>query len=119
MGKIASNGLPTHCIREVFVHGAAAKEDPNPLFPCGVCESMFKRISKDVQEHNQRVGDLTLYMFDQIDHPKKLVCMNFHEISHRQGTMFKKFVEEDLRGGPEDDWDYDEEMNVGSGGEEQ
>jgi hypothetical protein len=88
-------GLPTSCIREVFVHGGVHDgEDPNPLFPCGVCENMFRRISKDViKEHG---ADVMLYMFNSGDNPTKLVCLPVTEISHRAGSAWKKFLEEDV-----------------------
>lgn len=98
MGVIASMGLPTTCIREVFVHGGAHNgEDPNPLFPCGVCENMFRRVSKDVQKAHG--GDVMLYMFDQESNPRKLVSIPILEISHREGSSFRRFVAEDLREG--------------------
>lgn len=96
LGMLASMGLPTHCVREVFVHGDTHDgADPNPLFPCGVCENMFRRVSKDVQKLYG--GDVMLYMFDQYVAPKKLVSLPVSEMSHRAGSHFKRFVEEDLR----------------------
>lgn len=96
LGKLASNGVPTHAIREVFVHGSQHNnDDPNPLFPCGVCENMLRRISKDVQK--EYGAELMLYMFDAVNAPKKLVVIPFSEISHREGAMFRRFVEEDLK----------------------
>lgn len=96
LGMIACEGLPTTCIREVFVHGGVHNsEDPNPLFPCGVCENMFRRVSKDVQKAHG--GDVMLYMFDQEANPRKLVALPVSEISHREGSHFRKFVAEDLR----------------------
>ncbi|TPP48723.1 A distinct subfamily of CDD/CDA-like deaminases protein [Leishmania donovani] len=93
MGKLASLGVPTWGVREVFVHGRAAKE-PNPLFPCGVCENMLRRVTKDVLAHYG--GDVTLYMFDATT-PRKIVFLTIPEISNRDGANFKKFVAEDLR----------------------
>lgn len=95
LGKIASMGLPTWCIREVFCHGTAHNgEDPNPLFPCGVCENMLRRISKDVRK--QHGAEVMLYMFDAESNVRKLVCIPVSEISHRDGTSFRRFVEEDV-----------------------
>lgn len=97
LGKLASMGLATCNIREIFVHGDMHNnEDPNPLFPCGVCENMLRRITHDVQK--EYGGDVTLYMFDQVRDPKKLVCIPVQEISHREGSNFKRFIQEDLRG---------------------
>ncbi|CAG9584149.1 conserved hypothetical protein [Leishmania major strain Friedlin] len=93
MGKLASLGVPTWGVREVFVHGMAATE-PNPLFPCGVCENMLRRVTKDVLAHYG--GDVTLYMFDATT-PRKIVFLPIPEISNRDGANFKKFVAEDLR----------------------
>jgi hypothetical protein len=96
LGKIASIGVPTHAIREVFVHGDTHNgDDPNPLFPCGVCENMFRRIMHDVQK--KYGGEVQLFMFDAVTNPRKLVCLPVQEISHREGASFKRFVEEDLR----------------------
>eukprot|EP00672_Neobodo_designis_P028901 CAMPEP_0174835510 /NCGR_PEP_ID=MMETSP1114-20130205/5443_1 /TAXON_ID=312471 /ORGANISM="Neobodo designis, Strain CCAP 1951/1" /LENGTH=589 /DNA_ID=CAMNT_0016069461 /DNA_START=191 /DNA_END=1960 /DNA_ORIENTATION=+ len=96
LGALASMGLPTTCIREVFVHGGVHNsDDPNPLFPCGVCENMFRRVSKDTQKKHG--GDVMLYMFDQETNPKKLVSIPVAEISHREGSSFRRFVTEDLR----------------------
>jgi hypothetical protein len=36
-------------------------------------------------------------MFDQETAPKKLVSIPIAEISHREGSSFRKFVAEDLR----------------------
>lgn len=96
LGRLASMGLPTDSIREVFVHGDTHNgEDPNPLFPCGVCENMFRRVSKDVMKKHG--GDVMLYMFDAYDNPKKLVTIPISEISLRAGSVFRRFVEEDLK----------------------
>jgi hypothetical protein len=96
LGMIASQGLPTTCIREVFVHGTAHNsEDPNPLFPCGVCENMFRRVSKDVQKLHG--SDVMVYMFDQQTNPRKLVALPISEISHREGSQFRRFLTEDVR----------------------
>lgn len=96
LGKLASMGVPTHAIREIFVHGDTHNgDDPNPLFPCGVCENMFRRINGDVQK--KYAGDVQLYMFDAVSNPRKLVCLPVQEISHRDGASFKRFVSEDLR----------------------
>ncbi|KAH9578052.1 Deaminase [Trypanosoma melophagium] len=96
MGKLASMGLPTNSVREVFVHGEnkGIEKDPNPLFPCGVCENMLRKVTQDVyQAHG---GNVVLYMFDSTENPKKLVSLPINEISHRDGSGFKKFIE-DLR----------------------
>eukprot|EP00455_Lapot_gusevi_P007698 TRINITY_DN13290_c0_g1_i4.p2 TRINITY_DN13290_c0_g1~~TRINITY_DN13290_c0_g1_i4.p2 ORF type:complete len:104 (+),score=16.64 TRINITY_DN13290_c0_g1_i4:246-557(+) len=94
-------GLATCNLREIFVHGDMHNnEDPNPLFPCGVCENMLRRITHDVQK--EYGGDVTLYMFDQVREPKKLVCIPVQEISHREGSNFKRFIQEDLRSGEDD-----------------
>jgi hypothetical protein len=95
LGKLASMGVPTDAVREVFVHGDSHKsEDPNPLFPCGVCENMFKRITGDVQRRHG--GDVQLYMFDAVRNVRRLIMMPVHEISHRSGAHFKRFMQ-DLR----------------------
>ncbi|CUE70571.1 CDD/CDA-like deaminase, putative [Bodo saltans] len=101
LGKLAAMGLATCNLREIFVHGDMHNnEDPNPLFPCGVCENMLRRITHDVQK--EYGGDVTLYMFDQVREPKKLVCIPVQEISHREGSNFKRFIQEDLRSGEDD-----------------
>lgn len=98
MGQLASLGLPTTAVREVFVHGAPFHgEDPNPLFPCGVCENMLRRISKDLMKELGHT--LMLYMFDRAVAPSQLVGMPVTEISHRDGATFKRFVAEDLKEG--------------------
>ncbi|KAG5464442.1 hypothetical protein LSCM1_00629 [Leishmania martiniquensis] len=94
MGKLASLGVPTWCVREVFVHGTSLMKESNPLFPCGVCENMLQKVTKDVQSHYS--GDVTLYMFDATI-PRKIVFLTIPEISNRDGANFKKFVAEDLR----------------------
>lgn len=94
MGKLASLGVPTWGVREVFVHGTNVKKEANPLFPCGVCENMLQKVTKDVMSHYG--GDVTLYMFDAT-HPRKIVFLTIPEISNRDGASFKKFVAEDLR----------------------
>ncbi|KPA81740.1 hypothetical protein ABB37_04031 [Leptomonas pyrrhocoris] len=94
MGKLASLGVPTWGVREVFVHGMNIKKEANPLFPCGVCENMLQKVTKDVMSHYG--GDVTLYMFDAT-HPRKIVFLTIPEISNRDGANFKKFVAEDLR----------------------
>ncbi|CAJ1038692.1 putative A distinct subfamily of CDD/CDA-like deaminase [Leishmania utingensis] len=94
MGKLASLGVPTWGVREVFVHGMASKKEANPLFPCGVCENMLQRVTKDVLAHYG--GDITLYMFDATT-PRKIVFLPIPEISNRDSANFKKFVAEDLR----------------------
>jgi hypothetical protein len=98
LGALASMGLPTTCVREVFVHGGKHNgEEQNPLFPCGVCENMFRRVSKDVQKAHG--GDVNLYMFDQESNPRKLTALPVAEISHRGSTTFRKWVNEELRDG--------------------
>ncbi|KPI90547.1 hypothetical protein ABL78_0307 [Leptomonas seymouri] len=94
MGKLASLGVPTWGVREVFVHVMNAKKEANPLFPCGVCENMLQKVTKDVMSHYG--GDVTLYMFDATQ-PRKIVFLTIPEISNRDGANFKKFVAEDLR----------------------
>eukprot|EP01059_Diplonema_ambulator_P003787 TRINITY_DN13491_c0_g1_i1.p1 TRINITY_DN13491_c0_g1~~TRINITY_DN13491_c0_g1_i1.p1 ORF type:complete len:588 (+),score=67.69 TRINITY_DN13491_c0_g1_i1:59-1822(+) len=98
LGRIASSGVPTSAIREVFVRGRVPPPtpDPNPLFPCGVCESMFRKLSREVfQKHG---ADIMLYMFDVQDpRPKKLIRMPFTEISHRESPKFKMFINEEIR----------------------
>ena len=101
MGKIASLGVPTYAIREVFVHagsypGRVARNDPNPLFPCAVCENMLRRVSKDVLKAHG--GDVILYMFDGEHDPRKLVMIPILEMSHREGATFRRFLEDDVRG---------------------
>ncbi|KEG14667.1 hypothetical protein DQ04_00351040 [Trypanosoma grayi] len=92
LGKLASIGLPTSAVREVFVHGEnkGSNKDPNPLFPCGVCENMLLKVARDV--YGEHGGDVMLYMFDSTTNPKKLVCLPITEISHRDGRSFKKFI---------------------------
>lgn len=93
LGLLASKGLPTSCIREVFVHGYTANgNDTNPLFPCGVCENMLRRVSKDVVKKHR--GDVRIFMYDSAVNWKKLVTMPVSEISNRSGSKFKQFVEE-------------------------
>ena len=93
LGLLASKGLPTSCIREVFVHGyTASGSDTNPLFPCGVCENMLRRVSKDVVKKHR--GDVRIFMYDSALNWKKLVTMPVSEISNRSGSKFKQFVEE-------------------------
>ncbi|RNF25991.1 uncharacterized protein Tco025E_01778 [Trypanosoma conorhini] len=96
LGKLASMGLPTCAIREVFVHGEnlGAQTDPNPLFPCGVCENMLRKVTRDV--YDTYGGDVVLYMFDSTVNPKKLVYLPINEISYRDGRNFSKFIA-DLR----------------------
>ncbi|KAG5465919.1 hypothetical protein CUR178_00634 [Leishmania enriettii] len=94
MGKLASLGVPTWGVREVFVHGTSSMKESNPLFPCGVCENMLQKVTKDVLAHYG--GDVTLYMFDATI-PRKIVFLTIPEISNRDGANFKKFVAEDLR----------------------
>jgi hypothetical protein len=90
-------GLPTHVVREVFVHGfVSSGKDPNPLFPCGVCENMFKKVLSDVQTKHR--GDVTLYMFNKAVSPTQLVVMNLAEISLRVGALFRRFVDVELDG---------------------
>lgn len=94
MGKLASMGVPTWAVREVFVHGTNHSKEANPLFPCGVCENMLQKVTKDV---TSRYGeDVVLYMFDATI-PRKIVFLPVPEISHRDGSSFKKFVARDLR----------------------
>ncbi|KAK7201586.1 CDD/CDA-like deaminase [Novymonas esmeraldas] len=94
MGKLAALGVPTWGVREVFVHGMNVNKEANPLFPCGVCENMLQKVTKDVLAHYG--GDVTLYMFDATA-PRKIVFLTIPEISNRDGANFKKFVAEDLR----------------------
>lgn len=94
MGKLASMGVPTWAVREVFVHGENTKKEANPLFPCGVCENMLQKVTKDVASHYG--GQLTLYMFDATV-PRKIVYLPVPEISNRDSANFKRFVAQDLR----------------------
>lgn len=94
MGKLAALGVPTWAVREVFVHGVNVKKEPNPLFPCGVCENMIQKVTKDVNSHYG--GDIILYMFDATK-PLKIVYLPVPEISHRDGSSFQNFVAHDLR----------------------
>lgn len=96
LGKLASMGMPTSAVREVFVHGesSGSPKDPNPLFPCGVCENMLRKVTHAV--HRVHGGDVMLYMFDSTVNPKRLIYLPISEISHRDGKSFKKFIE-DLR----------------------
>ncbi|KAG5490753.1 hypothetical protein JKF63_00875 [Porcisia hertigi] len=94
MGKLASLGVPTWGVREVFVHGMSHNKEANPLFPCGVCENMLQKVTKDVLSHYG--GDVTLYMFDATI-PRKIVFLTIPEISNRGGANFRRFVAEDLR----------------------
>eukprot|EP00744_Colponema_vietnamica_P006107 GILI01008893.1.p1 GENE.GILI01008893.1~~GILI01008893.1.p1 ORF type:complete len:708 (+),score=105.91 GILI01008893.1:65-2188(+) len=96
LGMLASLMLPTDAIREVFVHGSHHNgEDPNPLFPCGVCENMLRRVSKDI--FKKTGGQLLLFMFSAVDNPRKLVWMPVTEMSHREGSTFKRFLDEEVR----------------------
>nr|CCC93987.1 conserved hypothetical protein [Trypanosoma congolense IL3000] len=94
LGKLASKGLPTHVVREVFVHGEnkASQKDPNPLFPCGVCENMLRKVAHDVFEAHG--GDIMLYMYDSTTCPKQLVYLPITEISYRDDKGFREFVSE-------------------------
>eukprot|EP00754_Rhynchopus_humris_P000875 Rhum_TRINITY_DN10546_c0_g1::Rhum_TRINITY_DN10546_c0_g1_i1::g.38979::m.38979 len=97
LGQLAAMGHPTSCIREVYVRGyREAGADPNPLFPCGVCEQMFRKLSKDVFRKHQ--AEITLFMLDsQSPQPRKLITMPFSEISNRASQRFKSFVDSELR----------------------
>ncbi|CBH15986.1 hypothetical protein, conserved [Trypanosoma brucei gambiense DAL972] len=92
LGKLASMGLPTCAVREVFVHGEhqGSKKDPNPLFPCGVCENMLRKVAHDVLEIHG--GDVMLYMYDSTHNPKRLVYLPITEISYRDDMGFREFV---------------------------
>ncbi|CCW63279.1 unnamed protein product [Phytomonas sp. EM1] len=92
MGKLASLGVPTWSVRELFVHGSS--EHVNPLFPCGVCDNMLQRVAKDVR--TRYGGEIRLYMFDATV-PSKVVSLPMSEISHRVGSSFRRFVESDLQ----------------------
>ncbi|KAH8620402.1 putative A distinct subfamily of CDD CDA like deaminase [Trypanosoma vivax] len=94
LGKLASTGLPTTVVREVFVYGdsSASKTETNPLFPCGVCENMLRKVSNDV--FRQHGGDVMLYMFDSTTRPRKLIYLPIPEISFRDDRGFRKFVAE-------------------------
>lgn len=93
MGKIASTGAPTDSLREVFVFGTpSSKGDPNPMFPCGVCENMLRRIAKDV--YSTHGGDLTLIMFDHGNQPTKIIMVPMSEVSLRDSNAFQAFVQE-------------------------
>lgn len=92
MGKLASMGVPTWSVREVFVHGVHHTKEVNPLFPCGVCENMLRKVNHDV---NDRYGcDVVLHMFDS-QAPRRVVCLPIPAISHRDGINFKRIVKRD------------------------
>ncbi|KAJ9464492.1 hypothetical protein DIPPA_24778 [Diplonema papillatum] len=99
LGFLAGSGNPPSSIREVFVRGFMPPEagnDPNPLFPCGVCEMNFRKLSKDVMRQHR--AEIMLYMFDsQSPAPKKLIRIPFSEISNRGSQRFKSFVETEIR----------------------
>lgn len=94
MGRLAAGGVPTWALRDIFVHGSNKTKEVNPLFPCGVCENMLQKVDKDVMA--EYGGGITLYMFDATN-ARKVVCLPVPEISHRNGSGFKKFVAQDLR----------------------
>lgn len=83
LGQLAAQGVPLWAIREVFVHGQTSAADPNPLFPCGVCENMFKRVAAKLEEKHDG-ADIVLYMFDS-QHGSRLVRMQMRDISLRRG----------------------------------
>ncbi|EPY19027.1 hypothetical protein STCU_09665 [Strigomonas culicis] len=94
MGKLASLGVPTWSVREVFVYGLNPKKESNPLFPCGVCENMLQKVNSDISKHYG--NEATLFMFDATK-PHKVVYLPVAEISNRHGLNFKTFVAHDLR----------------------
>ena len=103
LGVLSSSGLPPSCVREVFVHGFMEDDcDPNPLFPCGVCENMFRRLSREVfRTHG---GDIVLFMFDsQGDDPKRLIRLPFSEISNRESERFRSFVQNEVHNNDNDE----------------
>eukprot|EP01063_Lacrimia_lanifica_P011739 TRINITY_DN18443_c0_g1_i1.p1 TRINITY_DN18443_c0_g1~~TRINITY_DN18443_c0_g1_i1.p1 ORF type:complete len:492 (+),score=143.64 TRINITY_DN18443_c0_g1_i1:57-1532(+) len=103
LGQLAGMGVATSAIREVYVFGvsAAGAPDPNPLFPCGVCENMFRKLSKEV--HRMHGGEIVLYMLaSAASPPTKLIAMPFSEISNRASQGFKFFVETEVNAAPEE-----------------
>lgn len=85
MGAIARCGVPTWALREVVVHGNRASSDMNPLFPCGVCENMLRKVEKDVRKWYGK--PLMLYMFDATS-PSKVFSLPICEISLRDNPRF-------------------------------
>eukprot|EP01062_Namystynia_karyoxenos_P016252 TRINITY_DN15924_c0_g1_i1.p1 TRINITY_DN15924_c0_g1~~TRINITY_DN15924_c0_g1_i1.p1 ORF type:complete len:725 (+),score=219.89 TRINITY_DN15924_c0_g1_i1:148-2322(+) len=97
LGRISAlPGVPISAIRDVFVHGQCAGPEPNPLFPCGVCEQMFRRLTGEVKRAHG--ADINLFMFDAQNAPRKLIYMPFSEISSRSGGRFQQFLESEVRG---------------------
>ncbi|CCW70012.1 unnamed protein product, partial [Phytomonas sp. Hart1] len=93
MGKLASLGVPTWSVRELFVHGANVV-NINPLFPCGVCDNMLQKVDKDVR--TRYGGEVRLFMFDETV-PSKVVYLPMSETSNRAGSSFRRFVKSDLQ----------------------
>lgn len=90
MAAIARSGAPTWSIREVVVHGNKGKTEMNPLFPCGVCENMLRKVDADVRK---RYGMCTmLFMFDQTV-PTKVFSLPLREISLRDNPRFQRLLE--------------------------
>lgn len=80
IGVIARCGAPTWALREVMVYGTRPSREVNPLFPCGVCENMLRKVDKDVQSLYGR--PLMLYMFDAVI-PTKVFSLPLPAISMR------------------------------------
>lgn len=92
MAAIARSGAPTWSVREVVVHGSKYQSEMNPLFPCGVCENMLRKVEKDVR---QRYGKhITLFMFDATV-PSKVFSLPVREISLRDNPHFLRLIRED------------------------
>lgn len=89
MAAIARSGAPTWSIREVVVHGNKPNHEVNPLFPCGVCENMLRKVEKDVRAYYGK--SIMLYMFDATK-PTKVFSLPFREISLRDNPRFNRVV---------------------------
>lgn len=92
MASIARSGTPTWSIREVVVHGKRDGAEMNPLFPCGVCENMLRKVEKDVRKCYG--ANLMLYMFDATE-PTKAFSLPLREISFRDNPKFKRLIGEE------------------------
>lgn len=92
MGAIARTGVPTWAIREVVVHGNKGSSEMNPLFPCGVCENMLRKVDVDVRKYYGK--PTVLYMFDATI-PSRVLSMPIREISLRDNPRFKRLLESD------------------------
>lgn len=89
MGAIARCGAPTWALREVVVHGNRPGTEMNPLFPCGVCENMLRKVDKDVRENYGKT--LVLWMFDATS-PTKVFSLPIQEISLRDNPRFMELM---------------------------